>query len=147
MRRWIILFVTILLTGCTGSGNHPTYTINEEYELINTSGNAFELFPTQDAVYATQYIPANITEIAWDDRYITAKQIEETSDPHNPEATLTNKQNEYYWIIDIKQNKRFGPYNEKQFQEQKDAFKIKKQFQKVDTYVKEIEKQSAETES
>lgn len=145
MRRWIILFVTILLTGCTESAHHPAYTINEEYELINTSGNAFELFPTQDAVYATQYVPANITEVAWDDRYIIAKQIEEKSDPHNPESTLTNKQNEYYWIIDIKQNKRFESYNKKQFQEQKDAFKIKKQFQKVDTYVKEIEKQSAET--
>lgn len=144
MKRWIILFFTILLAGCTGDTDHSAYTINDEYELINTSGNAFELFPKQDAVYATQYIPAKVTEIAWDDRYIIAKQIEEKSDPNNPEAAMTNKQSEHYWIIDVKHNKRFGPYNEKQFLEQKDAFKIKKQFQTVETYVKEFKKQSAE---
>ncbi|MED2628589.1 DUF3997 domain-containing protein, partial [Bacillus thuringiensis] len=42
-----------------------------------------------------------------------------------------------------KHNKRFGPYNEKQFNEQKDAFKIKVPFQNVDSYIKEIKKQSA----
>lgn len=79
MKRWIILFAALLLTGCTGNTNHLTYTINDEYELIHTSGDAFELFPSQDAVYATQYIPAKITEIAWDDKYIITKQIEEKS--------------------------------------------------------------------
>ncbi|KFN02655.1 DUF3997 domain-containing protein [Bacillus clarus] len=143
MKRWIILFATILLTGCTGSTNHLAYTINDEYELINTSGNAFELFPTHDAVYATQYIPAKVTEIGWDDKYIIAKQVEEKSDPNNPEAAITNKKNEHYWIIDVKHNKRFGPYNEKQFTEQKDAFKIKTSFQTVESYVKELKKQSA----
>lgn len=48
-------------------------------------------FPSQDAVYATQYIPAKITEIAWDDKYIITKQIEEKSDPNNPDAAITNK--------------------------------------------------------
>lgn len=91
MKRWIILFAALLLTGCTGNTNHLTYTINDEYELIHTSGDAFELFPSQDAVYATQYIPAKITEIAWDDKYIITKQIEEKSDPNNPDAAITNK--------------------------------------------------------
>ena len=44
---------------------------------------------------------------------------------------------EHYWIIDVKHNKRFGPYNEKQFHEQKDAFKIKVPFQSVDSYIEE----------
>lgn len=79
MKKWIILFVAALLTACTGNTNHVSYTINDEYELIRTSGNAFELFPTQDAVYATQYIPAKITDIAWDDKYIIVKQTEEKS--------------------------------------------------------------------
>ena len=71
--------------------SHLTYTINDEYELIRTSANAFELFPTQDAVYATQYIPAKITDIGWDDKYIIAKQTEEKSDPNNPDGAIANK--------------------------------------------------------
>ena len=91
LKKWIILFAAFLLAGCAGNTNHITYTINDEYELIRTSGNAFELFPTQDAVYATQYIPAKITDIAWDDKYIIAKQTEEKSDPNNPDAAIANK--------------------------------------------------------
>lgn len=135
----------ILLTGCAASSSHSAYTINDEYELINTSGNAFELFPKQDAVYATQYVPAKIVEIAWDDIYIIAKQIEEKSDPNNPESSITNKQIEHYWIIDMNNNRRFGPYNEKQFQEQKKAFRISQQLQTVEIYLDEQNKQSANT--
>ena len=123
MKKWIILFVAFLLAGCAGNTNHITYTINDEYELIRTSGNAFELFPTQDAVYATQYIPAKITDIAWDDKYIIAKQTEEKS----IRIILTQQlqiKSEHYWIIDVKHNKRFG-YNEKQFHEQKMLLKLK----------------------
>ena len=79
--------------------------------------------------------PCKITDIAWDDKYIIAKQTEEKS----IRITLTQqlqKKSEHYWIIDVKHNKRFGPYNEKQFNEQKDAFKIKVPFQNVDSYIK-----------
>lgn len=135
----------ILLTSCTVNSNHSAYTINDEYELIKTSGNAFELFPTQDAVYATQYVPAKIVEIAWDDLYIIAKQIEDKSNPNNPESSITNKQNEQYWIIDMNNNRRFGPYNEKQFQEQKEAFRISQQLQNIEVYLSEQSKQSTST--
>ncbi|MDM5189729.1 DUF3997 domain-containing protein [Bacillus sp. DX4.1] len=145
MKQWIIVFAIILLTGCTANSTHSAYTINDEYELVNTSGSAFELLPKQDAIYATQYIPAKIVEIAWDDIYIMVKQLEEKSDPNNPEATIANKQNEHYWIIDVKNNRRFGPYNEKQFQEQKEAFRISKSLQTVETYINEQNKQSAKS--
>ncbi len=135
----------ILLTGCTVNSNHSAYTINDEYELIKTSGNAFELFPKQDAVYATQYVPAKIVEIAWDDLYIIAKQIEDKSNPNNPESSITNKQNEQYWIIDMNNNRRFGPYNEKQFQEQKEAFRISQQLQNIEVYLSKQSKQSTNT--
>ena len=75
-------------------------------------------------MYATQYIPAKITDIAWDDKYIIAKQTEEKS----IRIILTQQlqiKSEHYWIIDVKHNKRFGPYNEKQFHEQKMLLKLK----------------------
>ncbi|PEY41496.1 hypothetical protein CN354_06705 [Bacillus cereus] len=145
MKRLMTVIVIILLTGCAANSSHSAYTINDEYELIKTSGNAFELFPKQDAVYATQHVPAKIVEIAWDDLYIIAKQIEDKSDPNNPESSITNKQNEHYWIIDMNNNRRFGPYNEKQFQEQKEAFRISQQLQSVEVYLSEQNKQSTNT--
>ncbi len=146
LKRLMTVIAIILLTGCTTNSNsHSAYTINDEYELVKTSKNAFELFPTQDAVYATQYVPAKIVEIAWDDIYIIAKQIEEKSDPNNPESSITNRQSEYYWIIDMNNNRRFGPYNEKQFQEQKEAFRISEQLQAIETYLNEQNKQSSST--
>ncbi|PFA24115.1 MULTISPECIES: DUF3997 domain-containing protein [Bacillus cereus group] len=145
MKRLMTIISIILLTGCTVNSNHSAYTINDEYELIKTSGNAFELFPKQDAVYATQYVPAKIVEIAWDDLYIIAKQIEDKSNPNNPESSITNKQNEQYWIIDMNNNRRFGPYNEKQFQEQKEAFRISQQLQNIEVYLSKQSKQSTNT--
>lgn len=139
------IIAIILLAGCTVNSSHSAYTINDEYELIKTSGNAFELFPKQDAVYATQYVPAKIVEIAWDDLYIIAKQIEDKSNPNNPESSITNKQNEQYWIIDMNNNRRFGPYNEKQFQKQKEAFRISQQLQNIEVYLSEQSKQSTST--
>ena len=35
--------------------------------------------------------PCKITDIAWDDKYIIAKQTEEKSDPNNPDAAIANK--------------------------------------------------------
>ncbi|EEL49485.1 hypothetical protein bcere0022_31680 [Bacillus cereus Rock3-44] len=96
-------------------------------------------------MYATQYVPAKIVEIAWDDLYIIAKQIEDKSNPNNPESSITNKQNEQYWIIDMNNNRRFGPYNEKQFQEQKEAFRISQQLQNIEVYLSKQSKQSTNT--
>lgn len=42
-------------------------------------------------------------------------------------------------------NRRFGPYNEKQFQEQKEAFRISEQLQAIETYLNEQNKQSSST--
>ena len=90
MKKWIILFVAFLLTGCAGNTSHLTYTVNDEYELIRTSGNAFELFPRKICICHTIH-PCKITDIAWDDKYIIAKQTEEKSDPNNPDAAIANK--------------------------------------------------------
>ena len=56
---------------------------------------------------------------------------------------LQMRESKHYWIIDVKHNKRFGPYGEEQCNKQKDAFKITVPFQSVDSYVKELNRQSA----
>ncbi|PGZ99434.1 hypothetical protein COE51_09095 [Bacillus pseudomycoides] len=136
MKRFIIVCSLIFLTSCTTDFNPSHYSVGDEYELTKVSGNALELFPKADALYASQYIPPEIVEIAWNDTYILAKQIEKTDDPNNPDASVTNRATENYWIIDLKNNRRFGPYTKKQFEEQKQEFRIPKQLQlqNVNTY-------------
>ncbi|MFD0770879.1 DUF3997 domain-containing protein [Bacillus sp. CGMCC 1.60114] len=144
MKRFIIVCSLIFLTSCTTNFNPSHYSVGDEYELINVSGNALELFPKTDALYASQYIPPEIVEIAWNDTYILAKQTEKIDDPNNPDASVTNQTTENYWIIDLKNNRRFGPYTKKQFEEQKQEFRIPKQvqLQNVKTYFTKDKKQS-----
>ncbi|GAA3322777.1 hypothetical protein GCM10020331_044010 [Ectobacillus funiculus] len=56
-----------------------------------------------DAFNASQLIPPVVTEVAWNDSYILAKQLELQPDPP---LTLTHKlpisKNARYWIIDLK---------------------------------------------
>lgn len=91
MKKWIILFVAFLLTGCTGNTSHLTYTVNDEYELIRTSGNAFELFPRK-----MLYMPHNtslqkLQTLLGMINTLLQKQTEEKSDPNNPDAAIANK--------------------------------------------------------
>lgn len=136
MKRFIIFCSFILLASCSTDSKHSHYSVGDEYELINVTSDALELFPKSDALYASQFIPSKIVEIAWNDSYILAKQIEQTDDPNNPDASITNQAIENYWIIDLKNNRRFGPYTKKQFEEQKQEFRISEQLQlqNVKTY-------------
>ena len=144
MKRFIIFCSFILLASCATNYNQSHYSVSDEYELINVGGDALELFPKSDALYASQYIPAKIGEIAWNDAYILAKQMEQTDDPNNPDASLTNQAKENYWIIDLKNNRRFGPYTKKQFDEQKQEFRISEQLQlqNVKTYFTKAKQES-----
>ncbi|PEZ10349.1 hypothetical protein CN326_02145 [Bacillus sp. AFS018417] len=144
MKRFIIVCSLVFLTSCATNFNPSHYNIGDEYELINVSGNALELFPKTDALYASQYIPPEIVEIAWNDNYILAKQTEQTDDPNNPDASITNQATENYWIIDLKNNRRFGPYTKKQFEEQKQEFRLPEQLQlqSVKTYLTKEKQQS-----
>ncbi|WP_242225288.1 DUF3997 domain-containing protein [Bacillus cereus group sp. BfR-BA-01380] len=144
MKRFIIFCSFILLTSCATNSHQSHYSVSDEYELVNVGGGALELFPKSDALYASQYIPAKIVEIAWNDAYILAKQTEQTDDPNNPDASITNQAAENYWIIDLKNNRRFGPYTKKQFDEQKHEFRISEQLQlqSVKTYFTKVKQKS-----
>lgn len=146
MKRLIIFCSFILLTSCATTSNQSHYSVSDEYELINVGSDALELFPKSDALYASQYIPAKVIEIAWNDAFILAKQIEETDDPNNPDASMTNQAIENYWIIDLKNNRRFGPYTKKQFDEQKQEFRISEQLQlqNIKTYITKAKQESQE---
>jgi len=53
-----------------------------------------------------QIVTDDVTEISWDEDFILAKQ-----------EVLTKQQNKNinYWIINVKENKTYGPLNEEEF--------------------------------
>lgn len=107
------------------------------YHLISTSGNQIEVTHMEDSRYLG--VPAKVVEIAWNDRFILAKQQELKSRGDFPGDTLPvpvpGKFS--YWIIDTGQTNRYGPLSEKEFGEKvqslgqtnlklKDLFRAKK---------------------
>lgn len=134
-KNTFLLFVAcLLLSGCVLPSRYTQYDIGTEYEVLQSSGNKTQILPKMDAFNASQLIPPVVAEVAWNDSYILAKQLELQSDPLNPDAQTPNQQNANYWIIDLKYNKRFGPYTKKQFEAQKREFRISSsiQLQKVE---------------
>lgn len=135
MKNTFLLFVAfLLLSGCVLPSRYTQYDISADYEVLQSSGNKTQILPKMDAFNASQLIPPVVTEVAWNDSYILAKQLKLQSDPLNPDAQVPNQQNANYWIIDLQHNKRFGPYTKKQFDAQKREFRISSsmQLQKVE---------------
>lgn len=131
---FLLFAACLLLSGCVLPSRYTQYDIGADYEVLQSSANRTQILPKTDAFNASQLIPPVVTEVAWNDSYILAKQLELQSDPLNPDAQIPNQQNAYYWIIDLKYNKRFGPYTKKQFEAQKSEFRISNsiQLQKVE---------------
>lgn len=135
-KNTFLLFVAcLLLSGCVFPSRYTQYDIGADYEVLQSSTNRTQILPKVDAFNASQLIPPVVTEVAWNDSYILAKQLELQSDPLNPDAQIPNQENANYWIIDLKYNKRFGPYTKKQFEAQKKEFRISSSMQ-----LQEVEK-------
>ncbi|MFD3447935.1 DUF3997 domain-containing protein [Microbacteriaceae bacterium 4G12] len=129
LSKWMIPFTILLLVGCTQQTHKSLYDIGEDYQVISSFGQNIEILPKQDAINASQLIPPKVTEAAWNHDYILAKQLELVDDPTNPGSQIPNPKKENYWIIDIKNNQRFGPYTKKQFEAQKKEFRISSSLQ------------------
>ncbi|MCP8970860.1 DUF3997 domain-containing protein [Ectobacillus ponti] len=131
LKRLMLPVLLVLLTGCSSAISE--YKLGSDYMLRQAS-----IVPQMDALHASQLIPSTVTEVAWDDNYILAKQQLADENSANPDASLNKAKREQYWIIDIRHDKRYGPYNEKQFEEQKKEFNITEalQLQSISTYTK-----------
>lgn len=90
------------------------------------------------------YLPEKIVELAWNERYVIAKQYGmKLKYPDNPENTfkIPDKTKIYYWILDTYDKISYGPYKTKQeFIENKKIFGIETlQLKDVNKYEKVLE--------
>ena len=128
--KTIILFSAILLSsGCAGLQDYD-YDLANDYMLSCSSAHQITIIPkTGYSQDETTYIPPKVIEIAWNERYVIAKQYGmKRRSPDNPEDTYEepDKTKIYYWILDTLDKKRYGPFNSIEFNEQIKIFKLEK---------------------
>ncbi|WP_291580708.1 DUF3997 domain-containing protein, partial [Clostridium sp. UBA6640] len=81
---------------------------------------------------STPIVPSIVSEIAFDDVFILAKQKNIDNDDKNTDED----KNEYYWILNTKQLRGYGPFTKEEFEEKKEELKISKdlKLKKVESY-------------
>ncbi|MGZ4031872.1 MAG: DUF3997 domain-containing protein [Tumebacillaceae bacterium] len=102
-----------------------SYKVAGEYSLIRSSAHSILVsLPENGTVSNT--IPPKVIKIAWNDRYVIAEQQalirRSPNDPNDLYELPDDKF--YYWILDTKVKKAYGPYTEYTFKVKKKELKI-----------------------
>jgi hypothetical protein len=94
------------------------YDLAGGYELSRTSAYQANIVPKDGySPGVTPMIPANIAELAWDNRFILATQQPLKADADNFEKPIPGMTN--FWILDTKKPEVLGPMNIEQFCEKR----------------------------
>jgi len=119
------LFSLIMLTGCAGLADY-SLDLPGNYSIVRTSAHQVKVAPKiSDSHWGSDVIPTKVTEVAWDDNYILAKQLGLVNDPKISNGyQIPNNDDVHFWILEIKSGKVFGPLDEVNFVEKKNEFGI-----------------------
>lgn len=97
---WLVFAIII---GVSPSQYDYSYDIVNDFELIRSSTHEIRIIPKDEYTTENEIILAKVVEIAWDSRYVIAKQYgmkrAYTDNPNNnykiPDEAVVN-----YWILD-----------------------------------------------
>jgi hypothetical protein len=110
----------------------------EGYSLIRSSAHEVTLNKQIDDInWGEAIIPAEVVEIAWNDKYILVKQIGlKRRNPNNIGDTyeIPDESKVSYWILEIENNDVYGPFNEKEFSEKKEELFISSNIELIKLY-------------
>ncbi len=119
MKRFILLlllvYVSILTTSCFPGYSDYRYNLINGYILVRSSKHEIVIVPEDGWQSDEQIISAKVVEVAWNDRYVIAKQYGLKLENDYNDYEIPDKSKVYYWILDTEQQKRYGPYNKKEF--------------------------------
>jgi hypothetical protein len=126
-----IIMILILFCGCSSNGD---FSINlpNNYMVVKIDDNHVEIIPRDGYDESTPIVPSIVSEIAFDDVFILAKQKNIDNDNKNTDED----KNEYYWILNTKQLRGYGPFTKEEFEKKKEELKISKdlKLKKVESY-------------
>lgn len=141
----LILFlvnIMFILTGCFGPGALDySYDVAGDYQLVRSSAHEIKVTPKSGWTEDTPIIPSKVVEIAWDKKFVIAKQQGlKRKYPDNPDNTYMEPDENVinYWILDTEKPygplnekeknllkpKIYGPFNKEQFKEQRSLLKV-----------------------
>ncbi|MER1987703.1 MAG: DUF3997 domain-containing protein [Solibacillus sp.] len=123
----LIIYSLLILTGCAGLADYSLDLLGN-YSIVRSSAHQVTIAPkTSDSSWGSDLIPTKVTEVAWDDSYILAKQLGLMNDPNSRNGyQIPNNNDIHFWIIAFRSGKVFGPYDENGLAEKKKALGISK---------------------
>lgn len=110
---FVSFIISIISSGCAGLGDYE-FDVAGGYKLLRI--NALEVVVLKESVgyQKGMYIPPKVVEVAWDDRFVIAKQLGFTDIPGK--GSMPDEMKVGYWILDTTVKKAHGPYNLEDFE-------------------------------
>lgn len=133
----IVLYVSMTLCGCFDPGiSDYRYDLATGYQLICSSAHEIKVVPKSSV--GIPMIPAKVVEIAFDDTFILAKQLGLKKESENSTYMIPDEKVIRYWIINAKENKIYGPFENDEFNKKQKELKISDslKLKDVDSYKK-----------
>lgn len=131
----MLVYVCLLTTGCLPGYSDYSYNLINGYILARSSNHEIMIVPEDGWQSDEQIIPAKVVEVAWNDRYVIAKQygLKLKNDYNTYE--IPDRSKEYYWILDTEQQRKYGPYNKKEFNNELKRYNLENlKLKKVEYY-------------
>lgn len=119
------LLSLLFLTGCPGPSDYEM-DLPGGYSVIRTSADEVKIAPkVSEGSWGTDVIPAKVTEVAWDDKYIIAKQLGLKNDDASENGyQIPDEKNVSFWILEVTTDEVTGPLDGNSFTKKKAEFGI-----------------------
>ncbi|MGW6379949.1 DUF3997 domain-containing protein [Peribacillus butanolivorans] len=121
----IAIISLLLFSGCAGLSDYDV-DLPGKYSIVRTSAHNVFIAPKEgEGRWGSPIIPTEVTEIAWDENYIMAKQVELKEDPESENGyEIPDEESYHFWIVEIETGKATGPLDEQSFMEKRSELKI-----------------------
>lgn len=118
-------FLFIFLISCAGLADFDI-DLSDGYTIIRRSGHDVVIVTRiNEYMFSNDIVPPKVVEVAWNEDYILAKQLELVIDPnsHN-NIPIPDDKKDFYWIIVTESGEVFGPLTFEQFNTKKEELGI-----------------------
>lgn len=121
----LVVLSLLTLTGCPGLQDYSV-DLPGEYSVVRTSAHQVTIAPKiSESHWGSDIIPTKVTELAWDDTYILAKQLGLKEDPNSNNGSQIHDENDvHFWILEFKSGEVFGPFEKESFVKKKNELGI-----------------------